>query len=95
MAKIHKPKPKLSKAALTTLQKQLSTLLERQKQLMKRKNELENEIYKYETEYLESGQGYPLTNTLDFYLGQRHEKKKYVVQAKDRIFSTLLPRIYR
>ncbi|ELQ75438.1 putative Histone H4 acetyltransferase, NuA4 complex, Eaf6 protein [Trachipleistophora hominis] len=95
MARIQKSKSKLSKAALLTLQKQLSALLERQKQLIRRKNELDNEIYKYETEYLESGQGYPLTNSLDFYMGQRHEKKKYVVQAKDRVFSALLPRIYR
>lgn len=90
-----KKKEKSSKETLQSIQKELSSLIAKQKDLIKRKNELERDIFKYETDFLETGQGYPVTNTLDHYLGQRQEKKKYTVKTSDRIFSTLLPRIYR
>lgn len=95
MRRRHKPKPSLTKPAFLTLTKQLTALIARQQELIKQKSKLEGDIYKYETEFLEFGQGFPITNSLDFYLGQKVERKKYVVQAKDRIFSVLLPKVYR
>ncbi|KRH93996.1 Histone H4 acetyltransferase, NuA4 complex, Eaf6 protein [Pseudoloma neurophilia] len=86
---------KIPKQKLLTISTRLNELLTRRTQLLKEKSELEKNIYKLETEYLELGQGNPITTSLDAYLGTRGEKKKYVVNAKDRLFSTLLPRVYR
>lgn len=69
-------------------------LLSRKKELLKKRNSLESQIYKMETEYLENSQGFPITLSLDNYL-QKGEHKKYSVSAKDRIFSSLLPRVYK
>lgn len=86
---------KMSKNAIFSIQKNLSNLLQKQKDLLKRNSDLETLIYKYETEYLENGQGYPISNSLDSYFEHVSDKNKYVVQNKDRVFSSLLPRVYR
>lgn len=88
-------KSKLPKQQLLSISTRVSELIGRKKALLDRKDELEKQIYKLETEYLEMGQGTPITTSLDAYLGTRGEKKKYTVNAKDRIFSTLLPKVYR
>lgn len=88
-------KHKLPKHELLSISKRISDLLAKKKALLDRKDELEKQIYKLETDYLENGQGAPITTSLDAYIGSRGEKKKYLVNAKDRIFSTLLPKVYR
>lgn len=89
------PKMKLPKQQMIPLSSRISDLLSKRKQLLANKQELEKKIYKLEGEYLEIGQDQPITTTLDAYLGLRGEKKKYTVTAQDRIFSPLLPRVYR
>lgn len=88
-------KPKLPKQQLVQLSSRLEELISKKKNLQEQKAELETKIYKLETNFLETGQGFPITTSLDYYLGTRGEKKKYNVNAKDRIFSTLLPKVYR
>ncbi|WUR02295.1 uncharacterized protein VNE69_01233 [Vairimorpha necatrix] len=60
--------------------------------LLERKEKLLSDLFKYETLYLETAQGMPLTKTSEFYVNNRIEKKKYLVNDKDRIFSLEYPK---
>lgn len=74
-------------------EKLLDELVNKKKELEKELKNVNKEIYKYETIFLENSQGFPLTKTLDYYLSNKAVHKKVVVKDSDRIFSKNIPKI--
>lgn len=69
----------------------LRSCLARRRKIRKQIVMLEKEMFKYETLYLELTQGFPLTKSVEYYVNNRTEKKKYVIDDKARIFNRNFP----
>lgn len=54
-------------------------------------SEVENQIFKIESQYLDFSQGNSLFRNLEFYIHTKPEKKKGYNENNDRIFSTGFP----
>ncbi|KAM0688522.1 chromatin modification- protein eaf6 [Conglomerata obtusa] len=74
-------------------EKLLDELINKKRENEKHIKAIEKEIFKYETIFLETAQGFPLTKTLDYYLNNRTAQKKNAIKDSDRIFSKNLPKI--
>lgn len=70
----------------------LRKLVQRKSELLTKKNKIIADLFKYETLYLENTQGLPITQTPEFYTNNRVEKKKYLINDKNRIFSKQYPK---
>lgn len=70
----------------------LKKLVQRKSELLTKKNKIIAGLFKYETLYLENTQGLPITQTPEFYTNNRVEKKKYLINDKNRIFSEEYPK---
>lgn len=74
-------------------EKLIDELINKRKEIEKEIKNIDKEIFKYETIFLESSQGFPLTKTLEYYLNNRNVQKKVVIKDSDRIFSKNIPKI--
>lgn len=72
--------------------KTLDKILEERKATKRRQVELENQMFKLESAYLELAGGSPITKSIEYYLNNRVEKKKTVVDDSARIFATEYPK---
>ncbi|KAK6090845.1 hypothetical protein P3W45_000090 [Vairimorpha bombi] len=70
----------------------LKSLIKKKSELLEKKNRLVSDLFKYETLYLETAQGLPISQTSEYYTNNRVEKKKYIINDKDRIFSKEYPK---
>jgi hypothetical protein len=75
------------------LERKLKHYLLKKKDIEKQIKKIEKEIFKYETVFLETTQGFPLTKSLDYYLNFRVDKKKTGIKDSDRIFSKNIPKV--
>lgn len=71
----------------------LNKLFLRRENIRRELKKVEKEVFKYETLFLETTQGTPVTKTLDYYTSNRSERKKHHVRDTERIFSKDLPHI--
>lgn len=70
----------------------LKNLIKKRDDLKAKKSKILSDLFKCETQFLETTQGLPITKTSDYYVATRVEKKKYNLSDKDRIFSRDFPR---
>jgi len=80
------------KAKLAKQLEDLKFLVQKKSELLEKKNKIASDLFKYETLYLEITQGFPLTKVSDYYVTNKLEKKKYLINDKDRIFSLEYPK---
>lgn len=70
----------------------LKNLIKKRDDLKTKKSKILSDLFKLETQFLETTQGLPITKTSDYYVTTRVEKKKYNITDKDRIFSRDYPK---
>ena len=70
----------------------LDKILEERKAAKRRQVELENQMFKLESAYLELTAGSSITTSIEYYLNNRSEKKKAVLDDTARVFATEYPK---
>lgn len=84
-----------AEASADSSQQKLKLLIYKKKELEKRIRLLDDDIFKYESAFLELSQGSPITQTIESFINSRIDKKKYNVNDGDRIFSKNFPKSSR
>lgn len=69
----------------------IQKMIEERNELNASISEIENRIFKVESEYLDFSLGNSLFRNLEFYIHTKPEKKKGYNENNDRIFSTNFP----
>ncbi|RVD93455.1 subunit 4 of histone acetyltransferase [Tubulinosema ratisbonensis] len=71
----------------------LDKLFLKRKDIKEELKRIEKDIFRNETICLDVSQGSSVMKSLEFYSSNRSDRKKYVIQDSDRIFSKDLPQI--